>query len=96
MCKIGSFKEREAEQKLNSYPVKAGFQIQSTALFKLLTVQAIFERKYKGKRPNDPGVEEVSASEPEGTPNKLSKSDSTISVFSITEKDSDEDYEESN
>ena len=42
LCKVCSLKIREAEQKLNSFPVKAGFKIHGTALFKLLTAQVAF------------------------------------------------------
>ena len=96
LCANFAHQVREVESKLNSHPIKQGFKLRNTALFKLLTAQAAFERGHSSKRAADSNLEDVSASEAEGTPRKLSKSDSVISTLDtlLEERDSDDEFEE--
>ena len=42
LCLICSHKVREVEQKLNNFPIKAGFKLQETVLLRLLIAQAVY------------------------------------------------------
>ena len=90
LCKDCAHKVREVEAKFNSFPVKNGWKLYNTALFRILTAQAAYERKNSSKRPSQTGLEDVSASKAEGIPRKLSKSESSTSVLNIVEEDSEE------
>ena len=57
LCKECAWKVREAETKLNSFAVKAGFKLSGTALYRILKYQANFERRNSSKRPAEEETE---------------------------------------
>ena len=61
-----------------------------------MTAQAAFERANSSKRAAETGIEDISASETEGTTRKLSKSDSVLSTLDFLEEDSEEECDEVN
>ena len=97
LCKECAWKVREAETKLNNSAVKAGFKLSGTALYRILKYQASFERKSSSKRVAETGEEEATNTEVEGTPRKVTKSQSSISVCENLEEqetdESDENFE---
>ena len=74
--------------------VRNGFKLSGTALFRILKAQAIFERGTSSKRTAENVLEDVLNDEPEGTPRKLNKSESNVSVTDpVDDKETDESDE---
>ena len=51
LCAKCAFETREVQQKLFNHTDKAGFQLNKTVVYNLISCQANYDRDYVGKRP---------------------------------------------
>ena len=86
LCAKCAFETREVQQKLVNHTDKAGFHLNKTSVYSLISYQANHDRDYVGKRPKereDVQVSDQQVSEAEQTPRKLSKTESNVSFNTV-------------